>query len=86
MEIDRIAKIARIRLTDEEKKHLETQLNRILEWAKQIESMKLGDEEYFTDKTNVFRDDKIEQFSDSESIVKNFPKASKGKVIVPRSL
>jgi aspartyl/glutamyl-tRNA(Asn/Gln) amidotransferase C subunit len=86
MEIDRIAKIARIRLTDDEKQHLESQLNRILEWAKQIEQMELGDEEYFTDKTNVFREDKVEPFPDSQLIVKNFPKVQKGKVIVPRSL
>ena len=85
MEIDRIARIARIGLTDKEKKHLEAQLDQILKWTEQIGGVK-AEEAYFTDKTNVFREDEVRPFADYRLISKNFPETKKGLVSVPRSL
>ena len=86
MEIDKIAKIARIQLSGEEKKHLQKQLDQILEWANSLGEMKLGEESYFTEKTNVFREDRIVPNPDYKLIVKNFPASKKGKLSVPRGL
>ena len=86
MDINKIARIARIHLSGEEKKHLERQLDQILGWAESLEAMKLGEESYFTEKTNVFREDRIEPNLDYKLISKNFPVSRKGKLSVPRSL
>ena len=84
MEITKVAKIARIKLDESEQRKLEAQLNKILEWSQQLDSS--GEADYFTDKVNVFREDKIESFKDADLIKANFKHVKKGKLIVPRGL
>ncbi|MFH0986979.1 MAG: Asp-tRNA(Asn)/Glu-tRNA(Gln) amidotransferase subunit GatC [Candidatus Micrarchaeota archaeon] len=90
MDAEKISKIARISLTEKEKKSFEAQLSQILKWAEQIQEVKQaksgGEEAYFTEKTNIFRDDTVSIFDDCKLITQNFPKTKRGKLEVPRSL
>jgi len=83
-DVEKVAKIARIKIDGTENNKLEAQLTQILNWSEQLDST--GDAGYFTDKTNAFREDKIEQFKDAKLITANFKHSKKGKLIVPRGL
>lgn len=86
-DVEGLAKLARIELSENEKKNLLSDMDSILEYVKQIESVKIGDakEEYKT--YNVWREDKIEprEFS-RELILKQFPDSQDGFVKVKKIL
>jgi aspartyl-tRNA(Asn)/glutamyl-tRNA(Gln) amidotransferase subunit C len=75
-EIEKIAKLARLELSDEEKKRFAVQLADILEYVKQVNELKekIGD---FTvpqqDAMNLMRDDVAEQVSDPSKFVDQAP-------------
>ena len=83
-DVEKVAKIARIKLDDAEKKKLNEQLGQILKWSEQLDNS--GEADYFTEKTNAFREDKVVPFNDAKLITANFKHVKKGKLIVPRGL
>ncbi len=83
-EIEHIAELARIKLTDAEKKKFSRQLTDILDWVDQLEEVDtkeigVGVE---SDLTNVLREDIIEPFVNTGSLSDAFPQAQDGHLKV----
>ena len=85
-EIEKVAKIARIKLEEKEKKGFEKDLKDILSYFSSIESLKSDDEtRYVTERRNTFRKDKAED-AEPECILDNAP-VKEGKLFrVPKNL
>lgn len=79
--IDTLAALARIRLTEEEKKSLSTDLENILTYIKQINELTLGDippTSHALDLENVFRDDEVTESSKTaEKVIEVLPPNAK---------
>jgi aspartyl-tRNA(Asn)/glutamyl-tRNA(Gln) amidotransferase subunit C len=86
MEIDHIAKLAKLSLSKSEKKELEKDFKKILEFVEKlkevdIEKVKVKD----TLLKNVLRKDEI-KIQDPSSLLKLFPKTKKGYLKVKKIL
>lgn len=86
-EIEHIAKLSRLELTDEEKRHYCEQLSSILDYVEQLSEVDTENVEptaNVTGLSNVMREDEIEesgvQYSDIE---KNAPEFKDGSFVVP---
>ena len=90
-DVEALALLARIELTDAEKKSLLVDLEGILEYVRQIESVEAGDIEIRHKLYNVWREDKLEmtKFSPEfsrELITDQFPDAQDGFLKVKKIL
>lgn len=86
-EVNRIAKLARLSFTDEEKQKLQHELSAILDYVdqlKQIES-KVAAEIYDTDAINLMRDDIAVECVDPEVFLSQAP-SREGKFIKVKSV
>ena len=75
-DVEHIAALAKLKFTDEEKKKLQAELNRILEYMDKINELDLeGVEplENINNTENVFREDKAEKCLTKEEALKNAP-------------
>ena len=73
-DVEHIAALAKLKFTDEEKKKLQAELNRILEYMDKINELDLeGVEplENINNTENVFREDKAEKCLTKEEALKN---------------
>jgi len=86
-DIEKLAELAKIELTDVEKQGLLKDLDGILGYVKQIESVDVPDTELEYKNRNVWREDEIKnrEFS-REEIIKQFPDAQDGFVKVKKIL
>ena len=92
MEIDeetvrRIARLARIRVTDAEAKALETELSGILDWVKQLDEVDTSNAEPMTRVTPMTlkrRPDKVNDGGIADAIVQNAPLSSDHFFLVPK--
>ncbi|MFA6353372.1 MAG: Asp-tRNA(Asn)/Glu-tRNA(Gln) amidotransferase subunit GatC [Candidatus Paceibacterota bacterium] len=86
-DVENLAKLARIELSEDEKKDLLHDMDNILGYVKQIEEMKIEDVGQEQGVHNIWREDIIEQrdFS-SEIIAKQFPDAHDGFLKVKKIL
>jgi len=83
MEIEKLCWIAKIKLSEEEKREIEKDFEEILRNFEVI--MEIG-EEVEEERRNIeLREGKVEKF-DSEEIIKNFPSREKKLLRVPRFL
>ena len=84
-DVEKLAELARIELSDMEKKELLLDMEGILGYVKQIESVEVEDSTLQYDLYNVWREDKIEpqEFS-HEKIVEQFPDSKDGFVKVKK--
>jgi len=84
-DVEKLAELARIELSDIEKKELLSDMEGILGYVKQIESVEVEDTKPQYDLYNVWREDKIEpqEFS-HEKIVEQFPDSKDGFVKVKK--
>lgn len=86
-EVEHIAWLAKIELSEEEKKLFTEQLNTILEYFKIIDEVKTEDVPptlNVQDLTNVFRDDVAESSLSRDESLKNAPEKEKGYVKASR--
>jgi aspartyl-tRNA(Asn)/glutamyl-tRNA(Gln) amidotransferase subunit C len=88
IDIDHVAKLARLKLTPEETQMLETQLPAILEYVgklQEVDTAKVDAKAYLTDATNVFRPDVPEPVSPEQhkALIAAFPKQASGALQVP---
>jgi len=84
-DVEKLAELARIELSDVEKKDLLSDMKGILEYVKQIESVEVEDTNPEYDLYNVWREDKIEpQDFSREKIVSQFPDSKDGFVKVKK--
>ena len=74
-DIEKLSKLARIELTKEEKERFKDQLSSILDYVKQIQevdtsSVKL---DFHLDLKNVLREDSVEQYKETDKLIRQFP-------------
>ena len=86
-DVEHVAKLARLGLSEEEKKKFTDQLGAILEYAEKINALDTST----TSPTphplplkNVFREDKVTPYDDIEAIVQNGPEVEDHMFLVPR--
>jgi aspartyl-tRNA(Asn)/glutamyl-tRNA(Gln) amidotransferase subunit C len=92
MEIDegtvrRIARLARIRVTDAEAKALETELSGILDWVKQLDEVDTSNAEAMTRVTPMQLKRRADVVNDGEmadAIVENAPVSAEHFFLVPK--
>lgn len=92
MEVDenlvrRIARLARIKVTDEEAKGLRKELSGILDWVKQLDEVDTKNVEPMTRVVAQDMKKRHDQVSDGEiaaDIVKNAPLSEDGFFVVPK--
>ncbi|OGC19076.1 asparaginyl/glutamyl-tRNA amidotransferase subunit C [candidate division WOR-1 bacterium RIFOXYC2_FULL_37_10] len=85
--IEHVAHLARLGLSDEEKKTFSKQLGNILQYAENLNKLDISDispTSHAILMENVMRDDKVEKCQDIESIMKNGPEIEENMFKVPR--
>lgn len=85
--MENLAELARIDLSEDEKKKILSDMGGILEYVKQIEQVKLDDVEADHTMTNVWREDQQDdkKFS-KDSIIEQFPDSQDGFLKVKKIL
>ncbi len=86
-EIEYLARLARIKLNEEEKERFEKELTKIIEYVSQLKEVDTENVEpsyHVLPVTNVFREDKVEKSLDVEEVLKNAPDRVKNFFKVPR--
>lgn len=85
--VRRIARLARIRITDEEAKSLESELSQILNWVEQLDEVDTANVEPMTrvvaQKLRK-REDKVTDGEIADDIVKNAPVVDDHYFVVPK--
>ena len=92
MEIDeatvkRVARLARIRITPEEAKGLETELSGILDWVRQLDEVDTANVEPMTrvvDMTLKMRKDEVTDGEIAREVTQNAPETTDGFFVVPK--
>lgn len=86
-DVENLAELARIELTEEEKKEILSNMGSILDYVKQIEEIKVEDVKVNNELYNVWREDKLEirDFL-PELIIKQFPDSEDGFLKVKKIL
>ena len=75
-EIEKLASLARIELTEEEKKKFSKQISSILDYVRQIQGVdtsKVKDVSHLSELKNIFREDNKAEFKDAKKIIEQFP-------------
>ena len=86
-DVERIAELAMLKLTDEEKEKYATQLNHILDYMATLNKLDTSDVEPFshaTELTNVFRPDELQPSISTEDALKNAPSRTEQYFKVPK--
>ncbi|HEV8564395.1 MAG TPA: Asp-tRNA(Asn)/Glu-tRNA(Gln) amidotransferase subunit GatC [Actinomycetota bacterium] len=87
IDIDHVARLARLELTTEEKDRLREQLGLILEHAAKVGEVAAGDvppTAYAIPRVNVLRPDRPDAMLTHEAALANAPEAEDGRFKVPR--
>jgi aspartyl-tRNA(Asn)/glutamyl-tRNA(Gln) amidotransferase subunit C len=85
--VRRIARLARIKVTDEEARALEKELSGILDWVKQLDEVDVGNVEPMTrviPMTLKKRDDKVTDGEIPEQVLANAPQREGDFFVVPK--
>lgn len=85
--VRRIARLARIAITDEEAERLETELSGILDWVAQLDELDTSDVEPMTRvaaMTMKKREDVVTDGFCADDILKNAPKVDDHYFVVPK--
>lgn len=88
-EVEHVARLARLELTEEEIELFRSQLDAVLERAQRIQSLDLDDVPSFAhpfELANVWRDDTVVAFADPAPILENAPAVEDGRFRVPQIL
>lgn len=86
-EVEHVALLARLSLSDDEKEVFSRQLSSILEYVDQLNELDTGDVEPLTHILplyNVFRDDAVRPGSPGEEILSNAPLLEENQYKVPK--
>ena len=88
-DVEYVAKLARLGLTEEEKTTFTEQLSNILDYANTINKLNTEGVEptsHAIPMKNVFREDKVIPCKETDLIIKNAPEEEKGMFKVPKIL
>lgn len=86
-EVEHVALLARLTLTEEEINQYTEQMNSILEYAamlEQIDTSSVSPTAHAVELHNVLRDDEVRPSMEQEKVLKNAPQAEEGFFRVPR--
>lgn len=86
-QVEHVAKLARLNLSEEEKDKFSDQLGKILDYVDQLNELNTENVEPMAQalpKVNVMRDDLVNQFVEHEEILKNTPEEEDGYIKVPK--
>ena len=86
-EVEHVAKLARLEITDAEKEAFSQQLSAILTYVEQLRAVDTtGVEPTATvvEQTNVFREDRVQPSLPVEKALRNAPESHDGYFVVPR--
>lgn len=86
-DIDRVAELSLLELTDEERAQLEEQLPSIVAYVsklQEVDTTNIEPKAYLTEEENVFRADEVQMDDDErERVIDNFPKKTGDALEVP---
>ena len=85
--VRRIARLARIRITEDEARSLQAELSSILDWIRQLEEVDTGNVEPMTRVVPIAlkqRPDEITEGGIADDIVKNAPVSDDHLFVVPK--
>ncbi len=85
--VEKVAELARIALSDEEKESLSQDLSNILDYAEKINELDTSNVEptaHILDIQNVFRQDEVGQSMPVDDIIKLAPKSDGNFIVVPK--
>ncbi|TNE32434.1 MAG: Asp-tRNA(Asn)/Glu-tRNA(Gln) amidotransferase subunit GatC [Alphaproteobacteria bacterium] len=85
--VEKIARLARIRVTEEEKVKFAGELNGIMQWIEQLQDVDTEGVEPMTsvvDMSLYMREDAVTDGDMQEKILANAPEASEGFFVVPK--
>ena len=86
-DVENLADLARIELSEDEKKTLVGDMESILGYVKMIEEVDLDDVEVEHKQKNIWREDEVDSEKyDSDSITKQFPDSKDGYLKVKKIL
>ena len=86
-DVEHIAKLARLKVTEEEVEHYTGQLNQILEYVEKLNELDTENVEPLShpvENTNVFRDDKLKPSTKTEDALMNAPDKDDQHFKVPK--
>jgi aspartyl-tRNA(Asn)/glutamyl-tRNA(Gln) amidotransferase subunit C len=85
-EVEKVALLARLKLSEEELDHFTEQLGQIVDYVAQLAELDTEDVEPLAhplDVTNVFREDEVQPSIDREAALANAPKRAAEFYLVP---
>lgn len=88
-EVKRIARLARIHLSDEEVAQMSVELGAIVEFVEQLSSIDIEGvppTDQVTGLVDVWREDEVKPSTDRDVILKNAPQSKDGYIVVKRVL
>lgn len=86
-QVEHVAHLARLSLSDAEKEQMTVDMEAIIEFADQINSLDISDvkpTEYIIPVNNVFREDVARPSTDREKLLSNAPNQANGCFSVPK--
>jgi len=86
-DVEHVALLARLELSDEEKQLFATQLTKILEYVAKLDELNTDEVEpvfHVVPLSNVFREDEVKPSLPLEKVLQNAPKASHDCFSVPK--
>lgn len=86
-DVEKIAKLAKLKFDDAGKEKMQKELNKILDFIDELDELKLDDVEpmeNINDTKNIFREDKNEVWLSTEEALKNAPEKTGKYVKVPK--
>lgn len=86
-DVAKIAKLARIALSDDEKEHYTSEINHIITWVEQLQQVDTKGVKQMTsvaDLTLPFREDKVTDGNYAEAVLKNAPAQDYDCFVVPK--
>jgi aspartyl-tRNA(Asn)/glutamyl-tRNA(Gln) amidotransferase subunit C len=87
--VDKIANLARLEVSPEEKEQLMADMSRILDFMDKLNEVDTANVEplvYMTSEVNVFREDEVKQEITHEQALQNAPQRSDDYFLVPKVL
>ena len=86
-QVEHVAKLARLNLTEAEKEHFTKDMEAIIEFADQINALDINDvkpTDHVIPINNVFREDVVKPSMDRDQLLKNAPSQENGCFSVPK--
>jgi len=85
--VAKIARLARIKVTEAEKEHFAREISGILQWVEQLSEVNTDGVPQLTSVSDVklpWREDKVTDGSQQEAVIKNAPASDYGCFVVPK--